>query len=124
MNDFERATIVNVNLGGDNTNRAVLIGLILGAVHGTNGIPSKWKSGLHNYQSINELIQNTVQFIRSSSAKITGLFESNNLPDLRSLVFQIPTPSKTMKGDEELFFEACNEDSCIKKVVATTCGEL
>lgn len=118
MNDFEGATIINVNLGGDNTNRAVLIGLILGAIHGSNSIPSKWKMGLHNYQSIKELIQNTVQFIRSSSAKITGLFESNNLPDLRNLVYQIPTPSKMMKGDEQLFCEACSEGFCkITRVV-------
>lgn len=117
MNDFEGATIINVNLGGDNTNRAVLIGLILGAIHGSNSIPSKWKMGLHNYQSLNELIQNTVQFIRSSSAKITGLFESNNQPDLRNLVFQIPIPSKMMKGDEKLSCEACSEGFCpIKKV--------
>jgi len=112
LNDFERATIVNVNLGGDNTNRAVLIGVILGAIHGANSIPFKWKIGLHNYQSIKDLVQNTVQFIRSSSAKITGLFESNKLPDLRNLVFQIPTPSKMMKGNEQLFCEACKEGFC------------
>jgi len=112
LDDFESATIVNINLGGDNTNRAVLIGLILGAIHGSHNIPSKWKMGLHNYQSISLLIENTVQFIRTSSAKITGLFEPNNLPDLRNLEFQIPNPTKMMKGDEQLFCEACKDGFC------------
>jgi hypothetical protein len=116
LDDFERATIVNINLGGDNTNRAVIIGLILGSIHGSNSIPSKWKIGLHNYQSIRQLIENTVQFIRTSSAKITGLFGSNNLPDLSKLEYPIPTPTKQMKGDEKLFCEACSEGFCkIKK---------
>jgi len=112
LDDFESASIVNINLGGDNTNRAVLIGLILGAIHGSNNIPSKWKMGLHNYQSITLLIENTVQFIRTSSAKITGLFESDNLPDLCNLEFEIPTPKKMMKGDEQLLCEACSEGFC------------
>jgi len=112
LDDFESATIVNINLGGDNTNRAVLIGLILGAIHGSNNIPPNWKTGLHNYQSIKPLIEHTVLFIRSSSAKINGLFESNNQPDLCNLEFEIPTPTKIMKGDEKLFCEACSEGFC------------
>lgn len=46
--DPEQALIVNTNLGGDNVHRGSVLGALLGAAHGTDGWPNRWKSGLAN----------------------------------------------------------------------------
>jgi ADP-ribosylglycohydrolase len=42
----EKALIVNTHLGGDNAHRGAVLGALLGAEHGLDGFPSRWRSGL------------------------------------------------------------------------------
>lgn len=44
--DFERALVVNTNLGGDNCHRGGVLGALLGAAVGAAGIPAAWRDGL------------------------------------------------------------------------------
>ena len=44
--DFETAVIENVMAGGDNAARGVALGMILGAAHGGQAIPARWRQGL------------------------------------------------------------------------------
>lgn len=44
--DFERALVVNTNLGGDNCHRGGVLGALLGAAAGEAGIPMAWRDGL------------------------------------------------------------------------------
>lgn len=43
---FEEALVENVMAGGDSAARGILIGGVLGLVHGVDGIPAAWRSGL------------------------------------------------------------------------------
>ncbi len=45
-NDPKNALISNTMCGGDNAGRGVLLGAILGALHGIDGWPSSWVEGL------------------------------------------------------------------------------
>ena len=45
-NDFEKALIVNTNLGGDNAARGAVLGALLGAESGIGKIPNRWIDGL------------------------------------------------------------------------------
>lgn len=45
--DFELACVENAMAGGDNCARALTLGMLLGAVHGIDAIPSAWRAGLH-----------------------------------------------------------------------------
>jgi len=42
----EEALIVNTNLGGDNAGRGAVLGTLLGAAHGVERFPDRWKLGL------------------------------------------------------------------------------
>lgn len=42
----EKALLVNTNLGGDNVHRGAVLGALLGAEHGRNGFPQRWRDGL------------------------------------------------------------------------------
>lgn len=44
--DFATATIENAMAGGDNCARALALGMLLGAAHGIEAIPSAWREGL------------------------------------------------------------------------------
>lgn len=44
--DPEKALIVNTNLGGDNAGRGAVLGALLGAAHGVEGLPDRWVEGL------------------------------------------------------------------------------
>jgi ADP-ribosylglycohydrolase len=46
--DPETALIENVMAGGDSAARALTLGMILGARHGKDGIPARWREGLTN----------------------------------------------------------------------------
>ena len=39
---LERALVANANVGGDSGARALVIGLLLGAVHGDAALPARW----------------------------------------------------------------------------------
>ncbi|WP_395741100.1 ADP-ribosylglycohydrolase family protein [Prosthecobacter sp.] len=45
-NDFAQATLENAMAGGDNCARALALGMLLGAAHGIEAIPSAWREGL------------------------------------------------------------------------------
>lgn len=45
-NDFESALIANTNAGGDNCHRGAVLGALLGAALGVEGIPARWIEGL------------------------------------------------------------------------------
>jgi len=57
FNNYSQAVLANINLGGDNCNRAVVIGLFLGSVHHSKAIPTNWIKGLHQYQELDQLIK-------------------------------------------------------------------
>jgi ADP-ribosyl-[dinitrogen reductase] hydrolase len=44
--DPEAGLIANTNLGGDNCHRGAVVGALLGASVGTEGIPGRWRDGL------------------------------------------------------------------------------
>lgn len=44
--DPEAGLIANTNVGGDNCHRGVVIGALLGAAHGVDGFPLRWRKGL------------------------------------------------------------------------------
>ena len=44
--DIETAFIENAMAGGDNCARALALGLLLGAAHGIEAIPARWRAGL------------------------------------------------------------------------------
>lgn len=44
--DYRAAQIANAEAGGDSAARALMLGLILGAYHGTDAIPEDWMTGL------------------------------------------------------------------------------
>ena len=44
-------------VGGDNAARAVAIGMVLGAYHGVDAIPSELQQGLHAWESSLELLE-------------------------------------------------------------------
>ena len=45
---FEEALVENVLAGGDSASRGIILGAILGYVHGVDAIPKAWRDGLHN----------------------------------------------------------------------------
>jgi ADP-ribosylglycohydrolase len=45
--DFEAAMVKNVAVGGENVHRGAALGALLGAAHGADAIPSRWRSGLY-----------------------------------------------------------------------------
>jgi len=110
--DFENALIANVNLGGDNCNRSIIIGLLLGAVHKSSGIPKHWKTGLHAYTALGQLIPATADFISMTSGKITGRFLSNRKPDLSNLQFSLPVLSNPIQKMSILNCDSCKEGNC------------
>jgi len=48
QDDPEQALVVNTNLGGDNCHRGVVLGALLGAMHGEQVWPQRWINGLVN----------------------------------------------------------------------------
>ncbi len=48
QDDPEQALVVNTNLGGDNCHRGVVLGALLGAMHGEQVWPRRWLAGLAN----------------------------------------------------------------------------
>lgn len=46
QDDPEQALVVNTNLGGDNCHRGVVLGALLGALHGEQAWLRRWSDGL------------------------------------------------------------------------------
>jgi len=57
---LEEALIANANCGGDSAARGIVIGMLLGAVHGASAIPSRWLEGLRSLNHVKKQI-NTIR---------------------------------------------------------------
>jgi ADP-ribosylglycohydrolase len=53
---LEKALIANANCGGDSAARGIVIGMLLGAVHGPAAIPSRWQEGLRSLNHVKKQI--------------------------------------------------------------------
>jgi ADP-ribosylglycohydrolase len=49
--------IANANVGGDSAARGIVIGILLGAVHGEEAIPARWLATLRVLPRVRELLQ-------------------------------------------------------------------
>ena len=54
--DFMAAITANAMVGGDNASRGTNIGLVLGAYHGINAIPKKFKDSLNQYKRCEKML--------------------------------------------------------------------
>lgn len=52
--DMIEAFQANAMVGGDNASRSIAIGMVLGAVHGVQSIPDKWRTGLNHWKYVEE----------------------------------------------------------------------
>ena len=55
-NGLKKALQANTMVGGDNASRAIAIGMVLGAYHGVNAIPSEWKESLDDWEYCDRLL--------------------------------------------------------------------
>ena len=55
--DFEAGLMANTHLGGDNCHRGMVMGAIIGAAVGKNGIPGPWIQELKAHQALAELTE-------------------------------------------------------------------
>lgn len=55
--EFERGLLANANVGGENVHRGIVLGCMLGASVGANGIPDRMKQGLKDHDHIKEQIE-------------------------------------------------------------------
>ena len=53
---LEKALIANANCGGDSAARGIVIGMLLGAIHGTAAIPLRWLEGLRSLNHVKKQI--------------------------------------------------------------------
>jgi len=60
--DFEASILANTNAGGDNVHRGIILGLLAGATN--DDIPHKLKTGLVEYDSIHQEIEEFVKVIK------------------------------------------------------------
>ena len=54
--DFTAAIKANAMVGGDNASRAVAIGMVLGAYHGVETIPTELRDGLNAWDKAEKLM--------------------------------------------------------------------
>lgn len=55
-NNFKNAIVENVMAGGDCAARSMLIGMVLGAYNGIEGIPQKWLNDVNKYSELLRLL--------------------------------------------------------------------
>lgn len=53
--DLPRALQVNANIGGDSAARGIVIGMLLGAIHGRKALPVQWLETLNSYKEVHDL---------------------------------------------------------------------
>mmetsp|Transcript_25744 Transcript_25744/g.55403 ORF Transcript_25744/g.55403 Transcript_25744/m.55403 type:complete len:421 (-) Transcript_25744:294-1556(-) len=66
QDDLMEAAKANVMVGGDNASRSIAIGMVLGAYHGVDVIPSDLKDGLNQWQHSEDLLV-TLPLLNSSA---------------------------------------------------------
>jgi ADP-ribosylglycohydrolase len=59
-NNFQKALTENVMAGGDSAARGMLIGMVIGAQSGMNGIPAGWFDGLKRHEELDGYISQTL----------------------------------------------------------------
>jgi ADP-ribosylglycohydrolase len=57
QDDLEKALIENVMAGGDSAARGMILGMILGAFHGYDGIPDEWYLKMKKHDIIVQLLE-------------------------------------------------------------------
>jgi ADP-ribosylglycohydrolase len=57
--DFEAGLISNTHLGGDNCHRGMVMGAMIGAALGKEGIPGPWIQELKAHQALTALTKST-----------------------------------------------------------------
>ncbi len=57
VNSLEEALIDTVMAGGDSAARAMTVGMLLGAYHGKDKIPSQWLENINKYKQISEYLE-------------------------------------------------------------------
>lgn len=57
QNNLEEALVENASVGGDSASRGLMIGMILGAIHGDTAIPHRWMSGLRAKNHVDALFR-------------------------------------------------------------------
>lgn len=62
------AAKANAMVGGDNASRSIAIGMVLGAYHGVNGIPEKFRNTLNQW-SHSETLLDTFPLLREEGAR-------------------------------------------------------
>lgn len=70
-NSFEDAILCSINGGGQNTMRSSLVGALLGARVGLQGIPKRFLTGLEDYEHILELANSVADVAMKTSASDT-----------------------------------------------------
>jgi ADP-ribosylglycohydrolase len=59
-NDFKKAVVENIMSGGDSAARGLLIGMVVGAQTGMNGIPAGWFEGLKKREELDGYVNQTM----------------------------------------------------------------
>ncbi|MEW7007617.1 ADP-ribosylglycohydrolase family protein [Lentilitoribacter sp. EG35] len=68
--NFEKAMLLNVNAGGDNVNRGMPLGLMMGAA--SEKVPDRLKRGLSDYETLSSEISNFAEIAVSGQGVTTG----------------------------------------------------
>merc|ERR1719506_1058565 len=55
-NDFEAGVKANAMIGGDNASRSIAVGMVLGALHGLEGIPENLKTTLNAWSKCEKML--------------------------------------------------------------------
>jgi ADP-ribosylglycohydrolase len=58
--DFEAGVIANANVGGDNCHRGAVVGALLGAASGADGMPPRFIEGIHDAERLRARIDSLV----------------------------------------------------------------
>jgi ADP-ribosylglycohydrolase len=56
QNDLVEAARANAMVGGDNASRSIAVGMVLGAYHGADSLPTEMKEGLNHWAHTEELL--------------------------------------------------------------------
>jgi ADP-ribosylglycohydrolase len=56
-NDLKKALTEDVMCGGDSAARGMIVGMVLGAHHGSKRLPEEWISGMRGYERIRSALQ-------------------------------------------------------------------